>query len=72
VGVWTTKEHEMSEHCETANTNMYPAIPCLAGDIASGRAEETRPSSQKIYNVIFCEKDRSSTMLPQANLISIW
>jgi len=46
----------MSEHCETANTNMYPAIPCLAGDIASGRAEETRSFPQKIYVVNFLWK----------------
>jgi len=30
----------MSETRETANADMYPAIPGLAGDIASGRAEE--------------------------------
>jgi hypothetical protein len=41
VGVWTTKEHDMSEHRKTANTDMYPAIPRLAGDIASGRAEDS-------------------------------
>ncbi|MFP4437848.1 MAG: hypothetical protein ACLFVO_11430 [Chloroflexaceae bacterium] len=31
----------MSEHRETANTDMYPAIPRLAGDIASGRAKNS-------------------------------
>jgi hypothetical protein len=34
------EHHEMSETRETANADMYPAIPGLAGDIASGRAEE--------------------------------
>jgi hypothetical protein len=29
----------MSEHREPANTDMYPAILRLAGDIASGKAE---------------------------------
>ncbi|MFP4438478.1 MAG: hypothetical protein ACLFVO_14645 [Chloroflexaceae bacterium] len=34
-------EHrEMNEKHETTNADMYPAIPGLAGDIASGRAEE--------------------------------
>ncbi|MFP4437058.1 MAG: hypothetical protein ACLFVO_07405, partial [Chloroflexaceae bacterium] len=41
VDVWTTKEHEMSEHRETANADMDQAIPRLAGDIASGRAEDS-------------------------------
>jgi len=31
----------MNEHRETANAAMDQAIPHLAGDIASGRAEET-------------------------------
>jgi hypothetical protein len=31
----------MSEHHEAASAAMYPAIPHLVGDIASGRAEET-------------------------------
>jgi hypothetical protein len=30
----------MNETRETASAGMYPAIPGLAGDIASGRAEE--------------------------------
>ncbi len=32
----------MSEHCETATAAMDQAIPCLAGDSAAGRVEETR------------------------------
>jgi hypothetical protein len=31
----------MSDHRETVNAAMDQAIPCSAGDIASGRAEET-------------------------------
>jgi hypothetical protein len=31
VGVWSTKEHEMSEQRETANTDMYQAIPRFGG-----------------------------------------
>jgi len=31
----------MSEQREPATTDMYPAIPRLAGDIASGRAEDS-------------------------------
>jgi len=31
----------MSETRETTNADMDQAIPCFAGDIASGRAEET-------------------------------
>jgi len=31
VGVWTTKEHEMSDQRETANIDMYQAIPRLVG-----------------------------------------
>ncbi|MFP4436449.1 MAG: hypothetical protein ACLFVO_04315 [Chloroflexaceae bacterium] len=34
------EHHDMSEIRETANAAMYQAILCLAGDIASGRAEE--------------------------------
>ncbi|MFP4440902.1 MAG: hypothetical protein ACLFVO_27010 [Chloroflexaceae bacterium] len=35
------EHHEMNETRETANAAMYPPIPHLAGNIASGRAEET-------------------------------
>jgi len=38
----------MNENRETTSADMYPAIPHLAGDIAAGRAEETRSFSQKI------------------------
>jgi hypothetical protein len=47
VGVWTTKEHEMSETRETVNADIYQAISGLVGDIASGREEKTRSFSQK-------------------------
>ncbi|MFP4439995.1 MAG: hypothetical protein ACLFVO_22390 [Chloroflexaceae bacterium] len=33
------EHHEMSEHRETTNADMYQAIPRLAGDRASGRVE---------------------------------
>jgi hypothetical protein len=35
------EQHDMSENRETANADMYQAIPCLAGDIVSGRAEDS-------------------------------
>jgi hypothetical protein len=34
------EHHDKSETHETANAAMYLVIPCLAWDIASGRAEE--------------------------------
>jgi hypothetical protein len=37
----------MSEQRETANAEIYPAIPHVAGDIASDRAEEPRSFSRK-------------------------
>jgi hypothetical protein len=50
----------MSEQRETANTDMYQAIPRLAGDIASGRAEETRSFSQNNSRCeLFCEKEKT-------------
>jgi hypothetical protein len=67
----------MNENRETANAETYPAILRLAGDIApfddaQGRLRQGGTFSvfftKKIHNVnFFCEKDRSSTMLPQAN-----
>ncbi|MFP4440676.1 MAG: hypothetical protein ACLFVO_25860 [Chloroflexaceae bacterium] len=61
-------EHrEMSEHRETIRAAMDQAIPCLAGDIASGRVEATRSlfpkNSQREF---FGNKEKRSTMLPQA------
>jgi len=41
----------MSEHRETANAAMDQAIPHLAGDIASGRAEEPGSFPKKIHKV---------------------
>jgi hypothetical protein len=59
----------MSEPRETTNVDMYPAIPRLAEDSTSGRAEEARSFSQKnSLSEFFCEKEKRSTMLPQANL----
>ncbi len=34
------ERREMNEHRETATAAMDQAIPCLAGDSASGRVEE--------------------------------
>ncbi|MFP4435837.1 MAG: hypothetical protein ACLFVO_01185 [Chloroflexaceae bacterium] len=34
------EHHDMSEHRETGSAAMHQAIPHLAGDIASGRAED--------------------------------
>jgi hypothetical protein len=60
VGVWTTKEHEMSEQRETTNTDMDQAIPRLAGDIAPGRAENSRSFSQTNSRCEFvCEKEKA-------------
>ncbi|MFP4438590.1 MAG: hypothetical protein ACLFVO_15205 [Chloroflexaceae bacterium] len=36
----------MSETRETANADMYPAIPGLVGNIASGRVEDSISFSQ--------------------------
>ncbi|MFP4436955.1 MAG: hypothetical protein ACLFVO_06890 [Chloroflexaceae bacterium] len=57
------EQHKMSEHRETANADLYQVIPRSFEDIASGRVEETRS---------FCEKERKSTMLPQAIRHFIW
>jgi len=57
----------MSENRESANAAMDQAIPRLAGERASGRAEKTRSFSQKNSRCeFFCEKEKS-TMLPQAH-----
>jgi hypothetical protein len=37
----------MSEKRETANADIQQTIPGLTGDIASGRAEDSRSFSQK-------------------------
>jgi hypothetical protein len=48
----------MNEIRETANAERYPAIPHVAGDIASGRVEKTRSFSQKNSRCeFFCEKE---------------
>ena len=44
----------MSKHCETANATMDLAIPQLVGDMASGRAKETRSFSQNTCTLCKC------------------
>jgi len=63
----------MSEHRETANADMHQAIPRLVGNIASGRAEDSFSCSQTCCTTcnMFVNK-KKRTMLPQANLTSIW
>ncbi|MFP4439972.1 MAG: hypothetical protein ACLFVO_22275 [Chloroflexaceae bacterium] len=41
------EQHDMREHRATATAAMDQAILHLAGDIASGRAEETRSCFKK-------------------------
>ncbi|MFP4439586.1 MAG: hypothetical protein ACLFVO_20275 [Chloroflexaceae bacterium] len=48
----------MSEHRKTANAAMDQTLPHLAGDIASGRAEEIRSFSQKFTLWIFSVKKK--------------
>jgi hypothetical protein len=67
----------MSEHRETATADLHQTIPRLVGNIApfdyaQGRLRpggRGRSCSQKICTKckIFCEQDKTSTMLPQAN-----
>jgi hypothetical protein len=58
----------MNETREAAGAAMYQAIPCLAWGIASSRAEVTSSCSQKnSQREFFCEQEKRSTMLPQAN-----
>jgi hypothetical protein len=62
----------MSEHRETANADMYQTIPRLAGDSASGRAEEIRSFSQKnVRCTFFCEKEtKQHAAAGESNLAS--
>jgi len=47
----------MREHRETANADMDPAIPCLAGAITAGRAEATILVHKNLHEVqIFVNK----------------
>jgi hypothetical protein len=63
----------MSKTRETANADMHQAISGLVDDIASGRAEETIFFYKKFAHCAnFCKKRSKCTMLPQANLTSIW
>jgi hypothetical protein len=61
----------MSEKHEPAGAAMYPAIPHLAGDIASGRVEDSILIAQNICTEckIFVQK-KTSPMLPPAILPS--
>jgi hypothetical protein len=73
VGVWTTKEHEMSETRETVNADIYQAISGLVGDIASGREEKTRSFSQKnSRHEFFCEKDKKVPCCRRRSGLQIW
>ncbi len=65
------EHHETREKHEPAGAAMYPAIPRLAGDIASGRAEDFTFSQKNSQREFFCEKRHKSTMLPPANRASI-
>jgi len=59
----------MSEPRETVNAAMQQTIPGLTGNIASGRAEDSRSFAQKnSLCEFFCAKEKRSTMLPQAIL----
>ncbi|MFP4440437.1 MAG: hypothetical protein ACLFVO_24645 [Chloroflexaceae bacterium] len=54
------EHHDMSEKHEPAGAAMDQAIRRLAGDIASGRAENPRSFSQKNSRCeFFCEKDQN-------------
>jgi hypothetical protein len=54
------EHHDMSEQHEPAGAAMYPAIPCLAGDIAPFDDAQGR-----------LRQGGTCSMLPQANLVSI-
>jgi hypothetical protein len=51
----------MSENREPANNDVYQAIPRLAGDIASGRAEDSRSFSRNCGSPShnFVKKDKT-------------
>jgi hypothetical protein len=50
----------MNEPRETANADIHQTISGLVGDIASGRAEETRSFAQKnSQGEFFCAKEKS-------------
>jgi hypothetical protein len=59
----------MSETRETANAAIDPAIPCFAGDIASGRAEDSFLVPKNFaQGAKFLGTRKKCTMLPQAIL----
>jgi hypothetical protein len=43
----------MGESCETTNADMEQTIPRLTGDIASGRAEDSRSFSKNSRSDFF-------------------
>jgi len=48
----------MSENPETANADVYQAIPRSVADIATGRAEETSLFTKTLHYVqSFCERE---------------
>jgi hypothetical protein len=76
------EDHEMSEKHEPAGAAMYPALPRLAGDIASGRAEEPRSFSRKFgspsqifvkkkVQIRLLEKRMSHSALPEAKYVPL-
>jgi len=45
----------MSENRATVNADMDQAIPCLAEDIASGRAEDSMlPQAKTAFHLVKC------------------
>jgi hypothetical protein len=76
------EEHDMSEQRETVSTDMDQAIPRLAEDRAPFDDAQGRLRQGGRTLIFFTnfwlfepkvrEKDKSSTMLPQANPASIW
>ncbi|MFP4441005.1 MAG: two-component regulator propeller domain-containing protein [Chloroflexaceae bacterium] len=54
------ENHETSENHETANANLYQAIPYLAGDITSDRVGNFHSLSDDIVNTLLI--DRAGTL----------
>jgi hypothetical protein len=67
------ERREMNEKRETANTGMQQAIPGFDGGYRLRQGGRNYLFSQKnSLCEFFCEKEKKSTMLPQANPASIW
>jgi hypothetical protein len=63
------ERREMSEKRETVNAAMDQAIPRLAGNIVTGRVEDSILFPKKFaQSANFLGKTKKSTMLPQASL----